>query len=313
MSAPLGKMMPVAPKPRRIILDLFGDYLRYCPGSEVRLGHLIALLDAFDVVPATVRVTMSRLRRDGWFDTRRDGRETIYGLTPTMLDVLDDGRKRIFASPTPSWSGTWTMVIYRMSEEERQEREQLRKELLWHGFGFLGTSTWLAPGDRRVEARRISAEMSADQVEVLRCLTDGLDQDRALAERCWDLPGIAAEYADFLDQYRPLLDDADTLDGSSALVARTLLISAYRHFPYRDPLLPPKLEPSAWPGVEARDLFFRLHTGLGPAARAHVSNIVGCPIEDAESITFRSSDRTSAAFTDKSRSVLQTTGETDPR
>lgn len=277
--------MAVVPRPRQIILDLFGDYLRFRPASEVRLGHLTTLLGTFDIAPATVRMTMSRLRRDGWFTSRRDGRETIHRLTPTMIDVLDEGRRRIFAPPPASWSGTWTMLIYQMSGSERLVREQLRRELLWQGFGSLGTATWLAVGDRRADARRISANLAHAQVEVLRCITDGLEHDRALVDRCWDLAGLAAQYCVFLDQHRPLLEVAHALDGAKALVARTLLVSAYRHFPYRDPLLAPELRPSPWPGVEAYELFAQLHTELGPGARAFVSEVIGERVEDTETIT----------------------------
>ncbi|MEE4024053.1 PaaX family transcriptional regulator C-terminal domain-containing protein [Gordonia sp. PKS22-38] len=263
------------PKPRRIILDLFGDYLRYSPGAQVRLGHLTTLLGVFDIAPATVRVTMSRLRRDGWFTSHREGRETIYQLTPAMLDVLDEGRERIFATPMSEWTNTWTMVIYQLSEEERQERDQLRKDLLWHGFGALTTSTWFAPGDRRDDAHRISAVMSPGRVEILRCLSDGVEQDRELAQRCWDLAALAAEYDAFLAEFRPVADTAETLDGPAALTARTLLISAYRHFPYSDPLLPEVLCPSPWVGDEAHRLFVGLHEALGPAAEEFVADVLG--------------------------------------
>ena len=153
-------------KPRSVILDLFGDYLRYVD-AEVRLSHLTELVGAFDIAPSTVRVTLSRLRREGWFETRREGRETIYVLTPQMLEVLDEGRARIFAPPAETWIGTWTMVIYQMTESERQERNQLRKALAWHGFGPLTTSTWLAPGDRRKEMRSVIDGLTDEQVDVL--------------------------------------------------------------------------------------------------------------------------------------------------
>jgi phenylacetic acid degradation operon negative regulatory protein len=63
--------------PRSLILDLFGDYLRYAD-AEVRLSHLTTLPGAFDIASPTVRVTMSRLRREHWFTTHRVGREMIY-------------------------------------------------------------------------------------------------------------------------------------------------------------------------------------------------------------------------------------------
>ena len=64
--------MPV--KPRSLVLDMFGEYLRYL-GPEVRLTQVTNLLSEFDVTPATVRVTMSRLKNEEWFTARREGRE----------------------------------------------------------------------------------------------------------------------------------------------------------------------------------------------------------------------------------------------
>ena len=131
-------------KPRSLVLDMFGEYLRYL-GGEVRQTQVSSLLGEFDVAPATVRVTMSRLKNEQWFTSGRAGRETIYTLTDRMLHVLDEGRGRILAPPARTWSGSWTMVIYQLGEAARVERNQPRKALAWHGFGPLTTSTWLAP------------------------------------------------------------------------------------------------------------------------------------------------------------------------
>jgi phenylacetic acid degradation operon negative regulatory protein len=269
-------------KPRAAILDLFGDYLRYVDAG-VRLSHLTQLLGAFGITPPTVRVTLSRLRREGWFSTRRDGRETLYTLTADMLAVLDEGRARIFAPPADAWAGTWTMVIYQMSEQERQERGQLRKALAWHGFGPLTTSTWLAPGDRRKEVRVLVDSLTDERVDVLSCLSEGLDHDRDFARRCWDLDGLADGYRGFVDAHGHLARTPTDLTGAQALVARTELISAYRHFPFRDPRLPPELRPEPWQGVAAYDLFRAAHERLGAAARAYVGGVVGCEVRDPES------------------------------
>ena len=268
-------------KPRALILDLFGDYLRYVD-AEGRLSHLTELLGAFDVAPPTVRVTLSRLRREGWFVTRREGRETVYTLTPGMLGVLDEGRDRIFTAPAESWAGSWTMVIYQMTESERQERNQLRRALAWHGFGPLTTSTWLAPGDLRKEARTLVDEWTDEQVDVLSCTSEGLDHDRELARRCWDLESLAREYEQFNAEHRRLVKGARPAPGPGALVARTELISTYRHLPFRDPRLPPELRPEPWPGREAYDIFHAAHTRLGPAARAYVSQVIGRPVPEQE-------------------------------
>jgi phenylacetic acid degradation operon negative regulatory protein len=267
----MGRM---AHRPRGLILDLFGDYLRYVD-AEVRLSHLTTLLDAFDVGAPTVRVTLSRLRREGWFETERLGREMLYRMTPGMLDVLDEGRERIFAAPVTEWSGSWTMVIYQLSESERQERHELRKALAWHGFGPLTTSTWMAPGDRRKEARTFVDTLTDERVDILACTSEGLDHDRDLARRCWDLDALAEEYGEFVRSNRQLVKDAARLAGAKALVARTQIIRTYRHFPFRDPRLPAELRPEPWPGGEAYRLFRTVHTALGPAARRYVADVIG--------------------------------------
>jgi len=277
----IGIMVPMVPKPRSLILDLFGEYLRFAD-AQVRLGHLTTLLGDFDVSAATVRVTMSRLRREDWFTSEREGRETIYRLSDEMLGVLRDGRGRIFAEPTSVWDGRWTMVIYQLSEEERHERERLRKQLTWHGFGSLTTSTWLSPGDRRDAARDLVGHLDAGRADVLTCTTDGPDQDRDLAARSWDLEGLARDYRAFLDDHGDLRRNASTLEGADALVARTVLISHYRHFPFRDPQLPKDLLPDDWPGGEAYRLFRDAHAELGAASRAYVGGVIGRPVDDPE-------------------------------
>lgn len=260
--------------PRALILDLFGDYLRYVD-SEVRLGHLTTLFEAFGIAPATVRVTMSRLRREGWFGSRRMGRETVYMLSPHMLEVLDEGRRRIFAPASSPWDGSWTMVIYQLSESDRQGREQLRKELAWQGFGPLMTSTWLAPGDRREDVHALTRDFPTAQIDVLRCTSDGPDHDRELVNRCWDLTGLAAEYQAFNTENHNLVQSVGTLVGAEALVERTRVITTFRHFPFKDPRLPCVLRPDDWPGVVAHQIFHQVHSTLGPPARAYVAGVLG--------------------------------------
>jgi phenylacetic acid degradation operon negative regulatory protein len=268
-------------KPRGVILDLFGGYLRYVDG-EVRLSHLTQLLGDFGIAPPTVRVTLSRLRREGWVLTRREGRETVYTLTEQMLDLLDEGRTRIFAPPAERWLGQWTMVLHQITESERQERNQLRKALAWHGFGPLTTSTWLAPGDRRKEVRKLVDGLTEEQVDVLFCTSEGLDHDQALARRCWDLETLSEQYTAFTRSHSGLVRRSPRLKGADALVQRTELIATYRHFPFQDPRLPPELRPALWPGVRAYEIFRAAHEALGPAARQYIGGVIGREVPEPD-------------------------------
>ena len=52
---------------------------------------LTQLLDVFGVGESTSRVVLSRMRREGWFTTDRDGRQTSYALTARSLKAARRG------------------------------------------------------------------------------------------------------------------------------------------------------------------------------------------------------------------------------
>lgn len=265
-------------KPRSIILDLFGDYLRY-GGSEVKAGDLVTLLGVFGIEEATVRMTLSRLRKERWFTTRRVGRETVYVLSQHMLEVLDEGRERIFAPYDEPWDGTWTVVVPQSEQPDRPTRDRLRRELAWQGFGPLTPSTWMTPRGRRHRLASLTSSFPGVSLTVMEARTAGGEEDTDLARRCWDLPEIDEQYTRFLAAHTGLSAEVGSLDGADALVARTTLISAYRHFPFSDPWLPVELRPGTWHGKEANDLFTSTHRALAEPAGAYVAGVIGRPLD----------------------------------
>jgi phenylacetic acid degradation operon negative regulatory protein len=267
-------------KPRSLVFDLFGDYLRY-RGGEVRLRGLVALMGCFDVPESTVRVVATRMRKEGWLDARREGRETVYCLTEDAWRLLDEGRGRIFGRAPGPWDGSWHMVIYSVPETDRALREQLRKRLSWLGFGPLSASVWISPHDRSAQIGADFSEHSAIRLDLLRARSEGIAADRDMAARSWDLTALNKDYGELLDRYRPRLVDhrAGRLRGREALVERMNLIHDYRLFPFRDPDLPPELLPEGWTGRIAHEVFLEAHGLLRAEAEAHVDRLLA----DAES------------------------------
>lgn len=268
-------------KPRALILDIFGDYLRYV-GSEVRASDLVTLLSALGVEASTTRVTLSRLKQEGWFSTARIGRETIYRLSDEMLDVLIDGRARIFQPYAEEWDGAWTQVVFQLDESDRTVRDQLKKRLAWLGFGPLTSSTWLAPNDRREQAGRLRQEFASATIDVLEMRSEGVESDRDLAARCWDLITLNDDYSQFIDEHLELATSFRDLTGPAALAARTELVSTYRHFPFRDPSLPVALRPHDWSGATAHSMFLAAHRSLAPAATVYVESVIGVRVDAAD-------------------------------
>lgn len=268
-------------KPRSIVFDLFGDYLRY-RGGQVSLRHLIALLEQFDVAPSTARVVMTRMRKEGWFDTfpGANGREVVYALNERSWQMLDEGRERIFSDPRGAWDGWWHMVIYYVPESARATREELRKELAWLGFGPLAASTWISPHDRLARVEEKFSQMSNIRLDLLRSQSKGLPADRGMAERCWDLEGLNTDYAAFLERHRSQMARyrSSRVTPEEALRTRTALVHDYRLFPFRDPALPVELLPTGWLGTDAYDLFREAGELLRGRAEEVIDRIIG-PME----------------------------------
>lgn len=261
-------------KARSLVFDLFGDYLRY-RGGEARLRTLTALMACFDVPEATVRVVVTRLRKEGWLESRRDGRETTYLLTDAAWALLDEGRARIFDRAAGPWDGHWHMVIYSVPETDRALREQLRKKLAWLGFGPLSASVWLSPHDRIAQVKAGFVDHPAVRLDAFHARSEGIGADRDMADRSWDLAALDRDYATLLAEYRPRLARyrAGELLGQDALVERMRLMHDYRRFPFRDPDLPPELLPAGWSGRAAHEVFLEAHGLLRAAAEGFVDEV----------------------------------------
>jgi phenylacetic acid degradation operon negative regulatory protein len=265
-------MLPV--KPRALIFDLLGDYVRYGTG-EIRLKALVTLSEELGVAPSTVRVMVTRLRDEGWLDARREGRESIYSPTPKCLHMLDEGRQRIFRGEPPAWSGSWSMVIYTVPESDRPTREQLRRDLSWLGFGPLAPATWVSPHQLLESVANVGARLPNARLDLLTMKAADIGADRAIAARCWDLGTLNAEYAEFIREVRIELADYQLLHGAPAMESRVRLVQSYRHFPFRDPGIPAELQPPGWLGEQARTLFNQAYKLLAAGAQAHYEEVVG--------------------------------------
>jgi phenylacetic acid degradation operon negative regulatory protein len=263
-------------KPRAVLWDLFGDHLRYVGDGRIPMRALSSLLDVFGVGDSTTRVVLARMRREGWFDTCRNGRQSSYSVTARGLAMLDEGRSRIFGRGANTWDGLWRMVIYAIPEQNRSQRDQLRKILAWHGFGPLASATWISPHPRLEVIAEALKERSAGRFDLLESRALDRAADREMAGRCWDLDGLAREYAELLERYEelPPLTDLAALPGEKALRRQVELVTSYRTLPFRDPDLPGELLPRGWPGRRVHELFIAAHDALHEPADRFVRRVV---------------------------------------
>ena len=271
-----GDPRPAPVKPRAILWDLFGDHLRYVGDGQVPMRALTLLLGEFGVAETTARVVLSRMRREGWFATSREGRQTSYALTARSIKLLDEGRTRIFDRGRDGWDGTWRMVIYAVPEDSRAERDRARRTLTWHGFGPLATATWISPHPRLETVREALADLSATRIDLLESRALSRTADREMAFRCWDLDGLARDYMELVAAYEQLPSEAElaALPGPEALRRQVELVASYRSLPFRDPDLPAALLPEGWQGRRAHTLFTAAHDALHSPADAYARDVI---------------------------------------
>ena len=91
------------------IVTLFGDLAR---GPRDRLSGtmLTAMAARVGIKPASMRVALHRLRKDGWIDSQRAGRASLYFLTRHGRAQSLEATKRIYA-PVEQAPESWHVLI----------------------------------------------------------------------------------------------------------------------------------------------------------------------------------------------------------
>lgn len=258
---------------RELVMDLYGDYIRYL-GGEARLAVLSELLELFGIEPATARVTLARMKREGWFETRRHGREISYLASDKLMKTLDEGRARIFDPSVSPWGGRWTMLQMTAPPGERGERQKFQKALSWRGFAQLNDMTWISPREGREDMITYCARRDW-KADVFTFWTGDLTRDQSLAARCWDLVALNERYRRFITSWTSWAEcDLGNVSEDEALRARVLLVHEYRGHLLDDPLLPRALCPEDFSGGEAFHLFVNIHQRLSTLATVRVSDLM---------------------------------------
>ena len=265
-----------------VIVTLFGDAV-LPRGGRIWLGSLITLLEPLGLNERLVRTSVFRLAQDDWLETEVHGRRSNYMLTPTGRRRFEEAARQIYAAAAAPWDHRWRLIML-VGSLPATQREQLKRALFWHGFGELGTHSFVHPGaDLGAVFEALEAEGMAELMPQLlplvaanpKLLMSGTDADMVGA--AWNLDRLAQDYAGFVQTYARILAQWHDRSGAPsamgddcAFLLRTLLIHDYRRLLLRDPQLPAELLPAAWGGHEARALCKRLYQQLLAPSERHL-------------------------------------------
>ena len=240
------------PAARSLLLTILGEYVLPRSG-DVWQETLVAALATLSYSEDAARQALSRSTREHWLRTERRGRRARMSLTVSSRRLLREGADRIYSFGEPwDWDGRWLIVVLRVPEERRSVRHQLRSRLAWAGLGSLGGGVWLTPHIEREHelALAISEESTADAKSFIAELSSLGDPKRLIAE-AWDLNAVRDQYVEFINEFSR--QRATTPEACFRNL--TLLVHAWRRFPFLDPDLPPHLLPARWPRARAHNLF----------------------------------------------------------
>ncbi|MFZ5510454.1 MAG: phenylacetic acid degradation operon negative regulatory protein PaaX [Pseudomonadota bacterium] len=262
-----------------LIITVYGDAIAPHGGS-VWLGSFIKLVESLGLNDRMVRTSVFRLVKDRWLVAQQIGRRSYYSLTPTGRRRFEHAYRRIYFQPRNQWEGDWQVVLATNSILPNQ-REAMRKELLWEGFGVIAPGVLAHPSANTESLYDILQGTGVlDQVVVLRAKSLGsltAKPLRDLVRECWNLEAVAADYKRYLDRFRPLwraLKNAKSLDPEQCFVVRMLLMHEFRRVLLRDPQLPDQLLPEDWPGALARQLCRDIYVLTQRQAEQHLMSVL---------------------------------------
>jgi phenylacetic acid degradation operon negative regulatory protein len=252
---------------RSSLFTMFGEFV-HPRGDVAWVGTIIEWMRVMGFSEPAVRAAVSRSMRTGWLEAQKFGRKSYYALTPEVRWRVHRAVGRLYRPLDAPWDGLWRVLVYTIPEERRADRDRLRKELSVLGFGTLTPGVWISPNDLSREALELSRVHGLEAfVEIFEATRLSAGTDLELVERAWDVPGMNARYAAFLEQFRAEPSPKTDEDAFRAFVT---VLHEYRKFLFSDPGLPLTLQPEGFLGLEAARLFRERKSKLAPRVQRFV-------------------------------------------
>ena len=259
-----------APAARSLLLTILGEYL-LPRGEAVWREMLVGALVSVGYTHQAARQALARSVRDGWLETARHGRRARVSLSDETAALLRTGAERIYSFGLPRlWDGRWLVLVLRVPEARREVRHRLRTRLAWAGLGSMGGGVWLTPHvEREAELRAAVLEAPAAEATSFVASLGALDRAEDVVATAWDLDEVREQYEAFSEDFAAIRPSSD----EAFFRMQTLLVHAWRKFPFVDPDLPSELLPAGWPRRRAHELFTTRHSRWAGAARSYFDGL----------------------------------------
>ncbi|HBU22235.1 TPA: hypothetical protein DEB02_04810 [Candidatus Beckwithbacteria bacterium] len=171
--------------------------------------------------------------------------------------IGDAGRNRL-TSLRPAlklknkpWDGFWRLVVFDVPERDRRKRDLLRRKLKLMGFGALMYSTYISPYDQEESLVEFFKLNKIPDVLLLEAKQKNLGEPKKLAEKAWNLSGIAKRYLAVAEQLTTRFGIGSVQKREDFLKK---VYGEYLKVLTADPFLPRDLLPDSWPAEKVRKI-----------------------------------------------------------
>lgn len=277
-----GRLSGVAGQPahHRFIITVFGLYGR-SSGGVIPVALLVRLLQDLGCEPASVRSSISRLKKKGVLTSEKIDGQSGYTLSPEIEQHFSTRDERIFVPRPASANDPWLLASFSVPETQRAQRNKIRAGLARMGFGNVAPGLCIAPEKLMPEALDFVARNHLQEyVEFFLSHPAGPGELKDKVAEWWDLETLEQHYNEFIEahtgEFREWKKRGDRDDGTyrDAFRAYIPMVTQWRRLPFLDPGLPLEFLPEHWKGTEARQLFSDLHGILGSLAARHANRII---------------------------------------
>ncbi|MCW2646250.1 MAG: transcriptional regulator, PaaX family [Pseudonocardiales bacterium] len=232
------------------------------PVSTAAFVHALGLLGFNE---KAIRQALIRIRTSGLLNTVKVGRRSLWELSSTGYQLMDEGMHRLESlnREDRAWDGRMYLVSVDVPQRDRAIRHTITTRLGWAGYASIAPTLWVStnPAAEQV-AQRLMAELELPSFSLVAEHGAIGDIHRVIRD-AWDLPGVAVEYRTFIDEFSSM----QPRNPDDYFVARAQIGHQWRRFPFIDPGLPREMLPKNWAGVPASKLYRKLRGRWhGPAS-----------------------------------------------
>ncbi|NYK10509.1 phenylacetic acid degradation operon negative regulatory protein [Leifsonia naganoensis] len=256
-------------------MTVLGEVWRCDEGVLVPSAAIVDIVSRLGFSEVSVRGALSRMQRKGTLVLHKVGRTTAYRLSEDVLESIPASEVLTmgFGVSTRPWDGTWTVVVYSLTDAQRDRRQTLREWLRWLGFGPVRDGVWISPdADADVTRKALSDLLPPDGLVLRSSIIAG----EVMPDRVWSLDRVRDAYVSFIEEFRPSLFSLreGTVSPAEAFVLWNSILGRWRAFPSTDPDLPNTALPVDWPRLEARRIFVTVHDECVPLVENLIRGIV---------------------------------------